>query len=195
MVDAKTFEKAIVYAANAHQGQFRKGDGRPYILHPIAVMTRILSIKKSTNAFLLGTAAILHDVVEDCWKDKSDKDKLDEISNEFGYCVASLVQELTLNKDMYEVVGKAEYLANEMKNMTSYALAIKLCDRLENVSDMESMSKEFQKKYCEETYFILGRLNSRNLTKTHNKLIELIEEECRRYYPPKWDYVSPKRKS
>lgn len=193
MVDAKTFEKAIIYATNAHKGQFRKGDGRPYILHPISVMNRILSIKKSTNPYLLGTAAILHDVVEDCFKEFSDREKLDEIAKQFGFAVASIVEELTLDKKMYNLLGKSEYLARELVNMTSYALAIKLCDRLDNVCDMEKMGEDFRRKYTAETYFILNRLNDRpHLTKTHKKLIELIENECHKYSLFPDDYKSPK---
>ena len=181
MINAATFEKAILYAAKAHQGQFRKGDGRPYILHPISVMTRILSIKKSTNAYLLGTAAILHDVVEDCWKDKTDKEKLDEIAKEFGYAVASLVEELTLDKNMYKILGKTEYLCQHMLKMTSYALALKLCDRLDNVCDMKDMGEQFQKKYTEETMTIMTKLETRQLTKTHRKLMLMIDNELKPY--------------
>jgi (p)ppGpp synthase/HD superfamily hydrolase len=175
MISAKTFEKAITFATKAHQGQCRRGDGRPYILHPLSVMTRVLAIKKSANAYLLGAAAILHDVVEDCYKEDI-KGGLAVIAKEFGYAVAAIVEELTLDKEMYEVIGKKEYLAQEMVEMSSYALAIKLCDRLDNVSDMESMTVEFQKSYLAETEYILKAIEARHLTKTHLKLIKMINK-------------------
>jgi (p)ppGpp synthase/HD superfamily hydrolase len=50
-------EKAILIATHAHKDQVDKG-GAPYILHPIAVMSRVSSIEAKI-------VAILHDVIED----------------------------------------------------------------------------------------------------------------------------------
>lgn len=177
IVSADVLERAIVFAVNAHMGQRRKGDGRPYILHPMSVMQRIQSIKKSNNIYMLGAAAILHDTVEDCGVD------IDVIAKEFGFHVAALVDELTLDKNQYEQIGKKEYLAQELCHMTSYALAIKLCDRLDNVCDMKEMKPSFQNRYVEETTYILDVLEAskRSLTKTHKALIKMIRKELKKY--------------
>lgn len=53
-----TLEKAIAFAAKAHEGQLDKA-GSPYILHPLRVMLRL----KTTEERMV---AVLHDVVEDC---------------------------------------------------------------------------------------------------------------------------------
>ncbi|MFP3728100.1 GTP pyrophosphokinase [Priestia filamentosa] len=50
-------EKAIELAVHYHGGQTDKG-GNPYILHPLAVMTRVKSIEEKI-------VAVLHDIVED----------------------------------------------------------------------------------------------------------------------------------
>jgi guanosine-3',5'-bis(diphosphate) 3'-pyrophosphohydrolase len=168
MIDAKVFEQAIVFAVASHKGQARKGDGRPYILHPLSVMNRLYSVKKSKNVFLLGAACVLHDVVEDCGV------TLREIADIFGYHVASLVQELTLDKEKYETIGKREYLAQEMMKMSSYALCIKLCDSLDNVSDLLTMGNSFRVRYTEETLYLMRRIKERKLTKTHKKLRKKI---------------------
>lgn len=47
-----------------------------------------------------------------------------------------------------------------MEKMTSYALVIKLADRRHNVKDMSETTKEFQKKYTQETNDILDYLES-----------------------------------
>jgi len=52
-----TLEKAILIAAQAHEGQTDKS-GAPYILHPLRMMMRM----ESEAAMI---AAVLHDVVED----------------------------------------------------------------------------------------------------------------------------------
>jgi guanosine-3',5'-bis(diphosphate) 3'-pyrophosphohydrolase len=152
---AETLEKAIIFCVNAHQGQYRKGDGRPYVLHPLSVASRISAIKKSTNPYLIGCAAMLHDTVEDC---KEKGITLEVIAKEFGYKVAALVAELTLDKTQYATIGKERYLAEEMRYMSSYAFAIKLADRLDNVSDMAKMDESFQRKYVKETIYILKSL-------------------------------------
>lgn len=174
-INSSVLEKAILFAVKAHQGQTRKGDGRPYILHPLSVMQRIDKNKKSSNRYLLAVAAILHDTVEDCGV------TLQQIAEEFGYQVAALVDELTLDKSKYVAIGKKEYLAQELYGMSSYALAIKLCDRLDNLEDMESMSPSFQTKYKEETLYILDRIKDRKLTKTHRSLIKQINKVLNKY--------------
>lgn len=175
-ITAKTFEKAILYATKAHQGQFRKGTGTPYITHPLSVAFTVLKVKKSSNPYLLASAAVLHDVVEDCFREKSEREKMEDIAKEFGYAIASLVQELTLDKDKYKEVGKTKYLIQEMQGMSSYALAIKLADRYHNMNEFEGMSKDFQDNYTKETEDILLALQDgqRKLTKSHYRLIQMI---------------------
>lgn len=50
--------EAIVIATHAHDGQFDKG-GKPYILHPLHLMTKLMFDIE------LATIAVLHDVIED----------------------------------------------------------------------------------------------------------------------------------
>lgn len=171
MVDNSIFEKALIFAAKKHMGQSRKGNKLSYIIHPMRVAVTLQSIKESKNIALLMTACILHDTVEDCGV------KLSTIAKYFGHHVASLVEELTLDKTKYESIGKTKYLCQEVLKMSSYALCIKLCDRLDNVRDMKNMSDSFREKYSSETREILGALKKRKLTKTHIKLIKLIEKE------------------
>jgi (p)ppGpp synthase/HD superfamily hydrolase len=169
-------EKAILFATQKHSGQVRKGDKRPYILHPLSVMTTLGKIKKSKNQTLLFIAAILHDVVEDC------NVSLEEIAHEFGYNVAAIVQELTSDKEEIGKRGKAEYLLEKMITMSSYSLIIKLVDRLDNISDMDSMSDEFKTRSVEQTLYIIDGLEkSRKLTETHRKLIDLIRDKISQY--------------
>ncbi len=135
------------------------------------VAVTLQNIKESKNMALLMTACLLHDTVEDCGV------KLSSIAKHFGHSVASLVEELTLDKSKYETIGKTKYLCQEVVKMSSYALCIKLCDRLDNVRDMKKMSESFRNKYRAETHEILEALKTRKLTKTHTKLIKLIEKE------------------
>ena len=55
-------ERAIQYAVDAHAGSKRKGKDRPYILHPIEVMTIVAGLTEDEDVI---AAAVLHDTVED----------------------------------------------------------------------------------------------------------------------------------
>ena len=170
-VSNKIVEDAIIFAVKSHKGQTRKGSGLPYIVHPISVMTILMEIKESKNMNLLITAAVLHDCVEDCGI------SIKKIAKKFGLHVASLVEELTLNKEMYETVGKTKLLCQEVIKMSSYALCMKLADRLINVRDTKSMPKEFKVRYFAETEEIIKTLeDKRKLTGTQKKLITLIKK-------------------
>jgi (p)ppGpp synthase/HD superfamily hydrolase len=163
-------EDIIIFAAKKHRGQSRKGNKLPYIIHPTRVAMILLELKESKNINLLLAVCFLHDTVEDCGV------SLKTIAKKFGHAIASLVGELTLDKDKYETIGKTEYLCQEVLQMSSYALCIKLCDRLDNVRDMKSMTPEFRAKYSAETRKILENLSNRKLTKTHKKLVKLIQK-------------------
>ena len=176
LITAETFHKAIGFATQAHKEQYRKGDGRPYILHPIEVMVLAMNLKKSVNTFLIGIVCMLHDTAEDC-----EEVTLEIIAKEFGYAVAALVDELTLNKEEYKTIGKTECLKRHTIAMSSYALFIKLCDRYCNIKDMVSMNEVFRTRYIAETREILENLESRKLTKTHRKLINMIYKQCKQW--------------
>ncbi len=57
------FSDAAEYARAAHDGQVRKGTAIPYISHPIAVASLVLTYGGDEDQAI---AALLHDVLEDC---------------------------------------------------------------------------------------------------------------------------------
>ena len=159
-------EEAFKYALSLHSGQVRK-NGVPYITHPIRVSENVIKYKKSHSLSLLVMCALLHDVLED-----TDATYYDLI-NYFGTDVASIVKELTADTDMKNEIGKEKYLSIKMKNMSSWALVIKLCDRLDNINDLNNACDvEFKSRYINETIGILDYLiNNGNLSKTHLDII------------------------
>jgi (p)ppGpp synthase/HD superfamily hydrolase len=165
------FEKALEFAIKHHKGQYRKGSNMPYIWHPMCVAKNVEFFKKSKNLELLLVCALLHDTYEDC-----EDVTLELIAKEFGYKVAAIVEELSSDPEQIKLMGKTEYLKQKMLHMSSYALVIKLSDRLDNVKDLEDNKPEFREKYSKETLEIISYLNwKRKLTITHKKLIEAIE--------------------
>ncbi len=61
MKNGEMLSKAILIATQAHAGQFDKG-GKPYILHPLTVLHKV----GSDRGEIVQSAAVLHDVMEDC---------------------------------------------------------------------------------------------------------------------------------
>ena len=163
------YRDAARYAATAHIGQKRSG-GKPYISHPVRVANIVKKYKDSKQLNDILSAAFLHDTIEDTDTDEEQLHKM------FGALVASLVKELTSDKSEIEKLGKTEYLADKMTNMSSWALVIKLADRLDNVSDIKvAKNPEWRHRYRTETETILDRIErDRVLSGTHKQLIELI---------------------
>ena len=82
-------DRAIVFATEAHEGQFRKGTQIPYILHPLEAAA-IVGTMTTDNEIIAG--AVLHDVVEDT------DTTIDDVQETFGDRVAFLVYSESENK-------------------------------------------------------------------------------------------------
>lgn len=163
-------KSALEYAIRMHQNQYRH-DGSEYINHPIRVANYVRKFKDSNNIEDLYISALLHDVIEDTEATYYDIVRL------FGPQIASIVLELTNDDDLKKEIGKTKYLEIKMKNMSSWALVIKLCDRLDNVSDLMASNEPFRNKYLSETMEIINFvLEKRELSKTHIKIIKCIIE-------------------
>lgn len=159
---------AVQFANKRHRGQIRRGSGDPYVTHTIAVSYIVAAFKRSKHLEAILVAAILHDVLEDTATTFS------EIAQRFSPMVASLVQELTNDEAEIAKIGKLAYQTKKLLGMSSYALVVKLADRLHNVSDKPTQ------KMIEDTLILMSRLKKgRKLSKTHKELVAEIEEQCR----------------
>ncbi len=76
------FDKALNFAARAHQGQYRKGTDIPYIVHPVGVAMLLLEINAPDEVIVAG---LLHDVIEDT------DATLARLEAEFGPEIARLI--------------------------------------------------------------------------------------------------------
>lgn len=163
----KAVLKAINFANERHAGQVRRVSQEPYITHPMTVMILLVSYKpKSKNLKALIQACILHDVIEDT------ETTFEELVELFGMLVASLVKELTSDEDEIDKIGKNEHLKNKLRGMSSYALTIKLVDRLANLQDSPKES------YKRDTYELIMYLKKvRKLSKTQKKIVADILKE------------------
>lgn len=155
--------KAIKFCETKHQGQVRKGSGKPYATHPIIASYLLAKYKQSHRMEELLVAMLLHDTLEDT------ETSFLEIAEEFTPLVASLVLELTSCEDTIAKVGKNEYLKTKMLGMSSWGLVLKLVDRLSNIMDNPS------EKYLKDTDELMYYLKSnRKLTKTQECIVNDI---------------------
>lgn len=123
--DIARFIAAANFAALKHSTQRRKdAAATPYINHPIGVAHLLTSIGGIHDVAVL-QAAVLHDTLEDT--DTS----IDELVREFGDTVTGFVLEVT----MTPVDGKRMQIV-DARTMSAHAQAIKLADKLYNVSDL-----------------------------------------------------------
>ena len=124
------FETAVRIVAEAHRGQVDKS-GLPYILHPLAVASKVDTLE-------LKTIALLHDTIEDT-------DVTAEYLIEQGIPqeIVEVVELLTKPEDEeYE-----SYLRRVKKNPK--ALAVKLADLAHNTdpSRVSGLNEKRRKKY------------------------------------------------
>ena len=135
------FALAFYYAMKAHESQFRKGTGRPYIEHPMRAAALLLEMGAPKH---LVAAGFLHDVVEDSKRD------LAEIRRLFGSKTAALVLNATEDKTLDWEKRKSraiKYLAS-----ASYeTVLLNLADKLDNLrsirQDHKQLGEEIWKKF------------------------------------------------
>jgi len=170
-------KQAWEFAKQAHKGQIRKFINKPYFDAHVQKVNGI--VKQYTNDEDLLIAALLHDVIEDCYEDKDIG--YHEIKDIFGEKVANLVKELTSLDDElnYDYAGnKTDYLIDKMLNMTDNALIIKFADRLQNISDAFTASEKFRDKYFIETSQIINELEkNRKFNRIQNLLVNEIKSK------------------
>ena len=158
----------MAYATLKHKGQTR-ADGTDYIVHPIDVYNILKDLYNGDNRENVLCAGLLHDTLEDT------NTSILELTTQFNEEVASLVTEVTNATYAIKEFGKTDYLIHKMLNMTDSALAIKLADRLSNVSDTKGFSEEKrQRLYTETTKIILAVSKHPNLKPYHAQLIKQI---------------------
>ncbi len=167
-----SLEDAIEFAEQMHKGQIRKGDKKPYVVHPKAVYSILKSFNVKDKVLLV--AAWLHDTIEDTVA------TYNVIKRKFNKEVANLVKAVSSEKKEIQKVGKAEYLLNKMLKMSNNELTLKLADRLHNVTDIMTMPNG-QKTYDQTTYILNGLREKRNLQKIHKKIIKAIERYLNQY--------------
>ena len=142
MKNSHLVEKAIQFATWAHQGQVRKGNHEPYIVHPIAV-GEILS--KITDDEEIICAGYLHDTIED------NKEVTKEmLEREFTPRIAWIVDCESEDKSKTWTERK-QHTIEELKVASADVQLVALADKLANMRDIkinyENMGEDFWNRF------------------------------------------------
>ena len=128
------YEKAVIFAATAHQGAHRKGSRIPYLSHPIEAAAIVSEL---TDDEELIAAAVLHDVVEDT------SVTLEELEQHFGSRIATYVGYETEDKrrdlpaEETWLVRKKEMLTFLREKADRNARMLALADKLSNLRALD----------------------------------------------------------
>jgi guanosine-3',5'-bis(diphosphate) 3'-pyrophosphohydrolase len=123
------FLKALVFAADMHAGQLKKGcSNLPFINHPIKVASLLSSVSRKKDIPLL-VAALLHDVLENTAADPA------VISAAFGKEVLDIVREVTDDKSLPDPERKQRQIESAGR-LSPAAKKIRLADKICNMRDI-----------------------------------------------------------
>lgn len=153
--DIALVEKAYTFAETAHKDDVRYS-GEPYFVHPSATAKILAELGMDAETIAAG---LLHDAIED---GKADEEV---VKKEFGEEVLFLVQGVTkLGKHKYRGAERhAESLRRLLVATSSdlRVLIIKLADRYHNMTTIEHVPKDKQRRIALETLEIFAPLADR----------------------------------
>lgn len=153
------YEKAVYFAAKAHDGQFRKGDGAPYIVHPFMVASILNEQQCSPQAVIAG---LLHDTVEDTGV------TIEELVTEFGPDVAAIVETCTEQDKSLRWELRKQHSIDVIKTASLDAKYVTCADKLHNLRSLAAAHKNlgddvwsrFSRGYDSQKWYAQSMLQS-----------------------------------
>lgn len=135
--DVATVSRCVEWAASLHRDQ-RRGDGAPYIIHPLRVALISAATCESSQLLNVVVTSLLHDVIEDC--DVS----AGEISERYGPEVSRAVA--LLSEEVVEVVesrkGRRDRKLSKVarvENAGNPVVLVHLADKVDNALSLRNV--------------------------------------------------------
>jgi (p)ppGpp synthase/HD superfamily hydrolase len=145
-MNSPRFREALLYAADLHAAQRRKGSGAPYIAHLLAVAAIVLEHGGNEDEAI---AALLHDAIEDQGGDATRQ----EIRRRFGETVAAIVEGCTDTDQVPKPPWRARkeaYLAH-LPAATASVRLVSAADKLHNartiVGDYRQLGEKLWQRF------------------------------------------------
>jgi len=151
--DQQQIQDACKWAQELHAGQ-KRASGEPYVIHPIRVAEILINLQMDATAVKAG---LLHDILEDTQVTRA------EIKERFGPEVLHLVNGVT----KINIVNVKNKTVQERETIRKMILAmdkdirvilIKLADKRHNMSTLQYVSEERQKRIARECLEIYAPL-------------------------------------
>lgn len=169
-------EKAIVFAARAHDGQRRKSTYTPYITHPYAVGMLLLREKCSEEAVAAG---LLHDTIEDT------SVTYEELLTVFGERVAKLVLAALEPDKSLPWEERKEHTIQTLKELGLEELQVITADKLHNLRSIreelersgEEIWSRFKRGREKQRWYYSSIVKELSGRKNEYPLIEELEKE------------------
>lgn len=165
-------EKAIQVAAKAHDQQYRKSTGTPYISHPFSVGMYLLKAGCSEQVVAAG---ILHDVVEDT--DLS----IEQIIELFGSEVATIVEGCSEPDKTQSWEKRKQHTIDFLREASLEIKLVACADKLHNVKSIleeqqrvgEKVWESFKRGREKQAWYYTGIWESltHNLPNQHQDLL------------------------
>lgn len=165
----------IDFAAEKHRLQTRKNKEKtPYISHPLGVAYNLMEVGHVRDSSVI-IGALLHDTVEDT------QTTFEEIENNFGKQVASLVKEVTDDKSLATEARKRLQVINA-SHKSKGAAQIKLADKLYNLNDLFNNPPSDWTQTRIDRYYEWAQSVVDRLPKANDKLQEAVEDVINHYW-------------
>jgi Guanosine polyphosphate pyrophosphohydrolases/synthetases len=174
-------KKAADMAAKAHQGQYRDDGQTPYIVHPARVAMLVALFGGDHRAVI---TAWLHDLLEECPGRKGELFLQQALATpslpaDDRKIICDMIRSLTKDEDVPDEQRLQDSLARII-SAPSGATLVKLCDRLDNLTDLTDSSKN-PDNYISSTNNLIGFLSKRASDLGYQEPLFLIMEMAGRY--------------
>ena len=178
-----SFQDALVYAAQVHDGHARKGSAQiPYLAHLMSVAALVLENGGDEEQAI---AALLHDAIED----QGDRTSVEQLRERFGDRVARIVEACsdTDQRPKPPWLGRKQAYIDRMQTEPEDVLLVALADKVHNarstVADLRAHGDATWRKFggtVEQQlwyYRSLSELFSRRLPGSlSDELARLVDE-------------------
>lgn len=162
-------ERAIKYAVDAHAGSKRKGKDRPYILHPIEVMTIIGNLTEDEDII---AAAVLHDTLEDTGVTGEDLERA------FGVRVRKLVE--AESEDKMKGVSPESSWKDRKQATIQHLGTLDRAEKMICLGDKLANIREMSRDYALQREKLWERFNQKDKRMHawyYGSIIDLLAEE------------------
>lgn len=142
----------LKFAIECHDGQLRKDESTPYILHPIRVANRVHRHSRvfkrgdgiSTEAAMV-KAALLHDTIEDCGARYEEIFEIsDSLTMEYVFWLTDI------DKSLGDRTVRKRLSSVRLKRAPTEAQFVKCADIADNIETAGSLQDKFFDLFCKE---------------------------------------------